>query len=121
MKIIVLSLFCLVIATDSFSQIGSNQSEISSNKSFFAQCLINNLTDENVDELKERLNLYTELKTIRINVEEKRLFIITNPIEIVNNSILLGWIGDFSDTISCIEIGVWGVDQVSTFPFANCD
>lgn len=121
MKIIVLSLFCLIIANDSFSQIGSNQSENSSNKSFFAQCLINNLTDENVDELKARLNLYTELKTIRINVEEKRLFIITNPIETLTNSILTGWIGDFSNTISCIEIGVWGVDQVSTFPFANCE
>ncbi len=121
MKIIALSLFFTALINVSFSQTESNHQENSSNKSFFTQCLINDLTDENVAELKARLSTHTELKTIRVNVEEKRLFIITNPIEIVTNSILLGWIGDFSNAISCIEIGVWGVDQVSTFPFSNCE
>lgn len=121
MKIITLFLFFSIFVNVSFSQTENNHQEHSSDKSFFTQCLINNLTEDNVDELKTRLSLYTELKTIRINVEEKRLFIITNPIETLNNSILLGWIGDFSNAVSCIEIGVWGVDEVSTFPFSNCE
>ncbi|MBC9811147.1 hypothetical protein H9Y05_01550 [Crocinitomicaceae bacterium CZZ-1] len=121
MKIIALSFFFTALINVSFSQTTSDHQENSSNKLFFTQCLINNLTEANMDELKARLSANTEIKTIRINPEEKRLFILTNPIETLNNSILLGWIGDFSDTISCIEIGVWGVDQVSTFPFSNCE
>ncbi|MGY8926073.1 MAG: hypothetical protein ACKVJC_02130 [Flavobacteriales bacterium] len=43
-----------------------------------------------------------------------------NLSEISKNEVL-AWFEEYSETVSCVQIGVKGIDKIEPYPFTNCD
>ena len=106
---ILFSLFFTVI----FSQ---NQN----NSVLFAQCYFDIPNEQTMLDLEKDLRLHPNTNIVRLDYISQRAFIITQGVNSLTNEEFKSWFVSFSNTINCIQIGVYGVDKIDPYPFTNC-
>ncbi len=111
-------IFILILA-GTFS--ASSQQVSSSNSKYFAQGLIDINSDQEIAALEQTMRLNPVFEIVRLDIPTKRFFLIINSSSNISESILKDWFGDYSDSLFCIQIGVYGIDAVNPFPFTDCD
>ncbi len=112
MKIIIPILFILSFNT-SFSQTQTNSV-------LFAQCYFDIQNEQTMLDLEASLRLHPNTNVVRLDYISQRAFIITQGLNSLSNDEFRVWFENFSSTVNCIQIGVYGIDEISPYPFTNC-
>lgn len=100
------------------AQNGRNNSSI---PVYFAQGYFTLTPGQDLEHLKNELDLNANVESYRFELEHNLFTVITKDLESFNKTILLDWFGYFVSEVSCTQIGVQGVDQRGGFPFQNCN
>jgi hypothetical protein len=87
----------------------------------FAQCLIQIDSQESLDNLNESLHANPYIKIVRLDWLTKRVFVLTKDLESLDAESFRSWFGEYGDGLSCLQIGVYGIDRMNAFPFTNCE
>ncbi|MBU2018956.1 MAG: hypothetical protein KJ941_04855 [Bacteroidetes bacterium] len=110
-----------ICATLSSLAYGQTNSAVKSNGSaFFAQGMFSLESDELL-ETEKSLKENPNVKLVRLDVYSNRFFILTENIQALNQQELRSWFGPYGKSISCLQIGIHGLDEVASFPFINCN
>ena len=96
-------------------------SQTAQTPNFFAQCLLDISTDEQADELSTILRENPYVQVARVDWPTKRVFILTKDISHFTETNFNSWLGVFSSSATCIQIGLHGTDRVNPYPFTNCN
>lgn len=87
---------------------------------FFAQCMVNITDETSFRELEESIRQNPYASVVRLDWVTKRAFIITKDLTQFNEQDFLSWFGESAANISCVQTGVFGVDEIAKYPFTNC-
>ncbi len=110
--------FILLFITLSFSY---SFSQNQTNTSLFAQCLFTIETQQELDRLQNELYLsHPNIEMVRLDIHTQRSLFIINTDTLTEDE-FKSWFGEFESTVKCIQIGVYGVDVMNTYPFSNCN
>jgi hypothetical protein len=90
-------------------------------KKFFSQGIIQIEDKNSILELEKKIRNNKDLSVVRLDPTSKQFFIITNSSIELNESILKQMFLENGKDLKCINIGVYGVDEILTFPFKNCN
>ncbi len=112
------ALLGMIILFGSF--FGFSQSTQESSTTLFGQCMVEVQNQEEMKTLEDQLKLNPYVKTVRLDYTTQRAFILTKNIESLNEVDFTSWFSQYSSKVRCIQIGVYGVDTIATFPFENC-
>lgn len=113
-------LFSLLILFASHSAFGQQQNS-QTDVRLFAQCLFSISTQAELDALT--YDLYAtnpNIEMVRLDLNTQRALIITANIEELSEQDFVSWFGEHSSSVSCVQIGVYGVDTMNPYPFTNC-
>lgn len=88
---------------------------------FFAQCALNDMTAEECDQLNTQLKNNPDVMVVRVDPLSNTLFLLTQNVSSLNQTTFDGWLGEFSDNYTCLNIGVRGVDMIKPNPKQGCD
>ena len=88
---------------------------------FFGQCKIELNSAEQANELAETLREIPYIKTVRVDWLTKRIILITKDLNEFSEASFKAWLGDFAPLVSCIQIGLHGIDAIQPYPFTNCN
>ena len=90
-----------------------------------------------IDEEDDETELYSKIAALRLQLrrykelasaaqkrneewETERLELTKETNELLEDE-LRSWFGEFSESVRCIQIGVYGVDKIDKYPFENCE
>ena len=113
-------LLSLLILFSSFSVFGQQQNPPTDTR-LFAQCLFSISTQAELDALT--YDLYAtnpNIEMVRLDLNTQRALVITANIEELSEQEFTSWFSEHSSTVSCIQIGVYGIDTMNPYPFTNC-
>lgn len=99
-----------------FSQVETGESEIN----LFAQGILQMESDQEMIDLEREMRMNPYVQVVRLDRASKRFFLLSVGLEELSEEDLRSWFGKFGDQVKCVQIGVQGVDAVSSFPFVNC-
>jgi len=98
---------------------GQQQNEPTDTR-LFAQCLFSISTQAELDALTNDMYGNPNIEAVRLDLNTQRALVITANLTSLSESDFQSWFGTYSSTISCIQIGVYGVDVMEQYPFTNC-
>lgn len=112
----------LLFAFGCFSFMGMAQSESNQTNTpaFFAQCLMNVTTESELTALENQLRAIPYVRVVRVDIPTHRLFLITKDLNALTVNDFNSWMGTYSSSYDCLQIGLHGVDPVNPYPFTNC-
>ena len=87
----------------------------------FAQCHFSIDNQEEMMILQDNIRLNSNIGLVRLDFNTQRAFILTKGLEHLSNDELASWFENFGETLSCIQIGIKGIDQIAKYPFVNCE
>jgi len=61
------------------------------------------------------------VQVVRLDAYSNRFFILTKHMSAFTEADLRSWLGAYGDELTCIQIGIHGVDPVAPFPFTSCN
>ena len=108
-----LTIFALVIAPSLFAQ--------QDDPVLFAQCVFIIQDETELRSVEAEIREHPNVKIVRLDQNTQRAFILTKDIEQLSEKELRSWFGDYSDSVRCIQIGVYGLDKIDHYPFENCE
>ena len=88
--------------------------------SFFGQCMLNIESDDEIRQLENEMRQNPYLKVVRLDTHTKRAFVLTKELNSLNEEDFASWFSQYAETLYCIQIGRYGVDQIKPFPFQDC-
>ena len=87
---------------------------------YFAQCHFV-ITDNNeMVAFNETMKLNTNIEMVRLDHNTQRALILTHGLSDFTEQDLISWFGIHGSTLTCVQIGVYGVDTIEPYPFTNC-
>jgi hypothetical protein len=98
----------------------SNSVSNSTAVSYFAQAMYNYTTDEALMVLESNLKTNPYVKLIRLDKNSKTLFLITKDVNEFDLSILEAWLTTEHESVSCVHIGIYGLDELKNYPNEAC-
>jgi hypothetical protein len=113
-------LFSLLILFATHSVLGQQQNPPTDVR-LFAQCLFSISTQSELDALT--YDLYStnpNIEMVRLDLNTQRAFFVTANLEELSVQDFTSWFGEHSSTVSCVQIGIYGVDTMNPYPFTNC-
>ena len=111
-----LSVIMVLSLSVSYGQLANQQTS----SDLFAQGMINISSDQEMIDLEQEMRFHSNIQIVRLDRNSHRFFILTTNISSLTYNELISWFGEYSDNISCVQIGVHGIDTVNPFPFTNC-
>jgi len=99
----------------------SSYSQIENHPTLFAQCMIQIDSKPEMDSLQALIRQNPHTNIVRLDWNTKRVFLLTQDIDTLSIAEFKSWFGDYSNKLTCIQIGVHGVDVVNPYPFTNCE
>ena len=106
----------LLVTTISFGQ----QESQAVPADLFAQGMLNLESDQEMIDLEQEMRLNPNLQVVRLDRNSNRFFILTYDVAELSEEDMLSWFGSYAELVTCIQIGVHGVDTPNPFPFTNC-
>ncbi len=119
MKLLLTISFMLVLGV-SFGQ-STQASTQPSDVRLFAQSMFSINTQAELDQLTN--SIYTnhpEVEMVRLDLLTQRAFVVTTGLQSLSESDFISWFEVHANSVSCVQIGVYGVDAMNPFPFTNC-
>lgn len=116
MKLLV-TLFAVLALSTSFGQTQSNNY---TDTRLFAQCLFSISTQAELDQLTNEMYNNPNIEMVRLDLNTQRALVITANLEELSEQDFKSWFGTYSSTVSCVHIGVYGIDPMMQYPFTNC-
>lgn len=87
----------------------------------FAQCHFSIPDAADMLMLEENIKDLPSSTLVRLDFNSQRAFILTKGIDTLSINEFSSWFENFSETISCVQIGIKGIDQIAKYPFENCN
>lgn len=88
----------------------------------FAQCLFDIPTQAELDQMTYNIYLnHPDVEMVRLDLNTQRAFVITTGSNPLTESDFISWFEQYSGTVSCVQVGVYGVDAMNPYPFTNCN
>ena len=112
------SLVFIFIAYFSVAQVNASQN----GTQFIAQfTYLENLSDQQVDQIEQNLQQNTNIRMARVDRITKGVFIVTNELSQLDESMTNSWLGVSFPVIDCFRNGVYRVDDVIPFDENFCN
>ncbi len=108
-------LFIIFFSSHFMAQEQNNQP-----KPYFAQSLFQIENQEDMLRIEQLIRQHPNVKVARLDFPTQRAFILFHSETLISASEYRSWFQEYAETISCVQIGLHGVDQVNPFPFNNC-
>ncbi|MCJ8291239.1 MAG: hypothetical protein MJK07_15805 [Flavobacteriales bacterium] len=92
-----------------------------SNAQLFAQCMFDIPNQAELDQLT--FDIYTnhpDVEMVRLDLNTQRAFVVTTGSLPLSESDFISWFDQYSGTVNCVQVGVYGVDAMNPYPFTNC-
>ncbi len=87
---------------------------------YFAQCMVNITDEEMFRSIESNIRLNPNVEVVRLDWETKRAFVLTTNLNSFTDADFEAWFGSNTINISCVQTGVYGVDEIAKYPFTNC-
>lgn len=87
---------------------------------FFAQCMLNLQTEQELTAVETHLKAIPYVNVVRVDIHTKRLFLITKNLSSFSSNEFNSWMVGYLEKVSCLQIGLHGVDAINPYPFTNC-
>lgn len=87
---------------------------------YFAQCLFDIQNQETLLELEEQIRSNPSIKIVRLSGDMQFAFLITQGLSSFTESDFRALFGEYGKTLTCIQIGIDGIDERNQYPFTNC-
>lgn len=113
MKAVIL---CLLLCT-----FGTAYSQYSATTVLFIQCYFEIPSKLEMLQLEVDLRNHPKTKLVRLDFHSQRAFILTKNLSEISKNEVLAWFEEYSETVSCVQIGVKGIDKIEPYPFTHCD
>lgn len=112
----ILFALCFIVINSAISY-----SQEETNTVLFAQChfSITNATDMLI--LEENIKALPNSTLVRLDFNSQRAFILTKGIDSLTAMEFSSWFENYSETVSCVQIGIKGIDEIAKYPFENCN
>ena len=121
MKLILTISFMLALGV-SFGQSQQTTTTQQTNAQLFAQCLFDIPTQAELDQLTYNIYLnHPDVEMVRLDLNTQRALIITTGALSLTETDLISWFEQYAGSVSCVQIGVYGVDTMNPYPFTNCN
>ena len=118
MKLIVSFIAVLCLSTSFAQTQTSNPNPVVRH---FAQCMFSITDQTQLDALTvDFYNNHPEVETVRFDMSTQRALVITTGLTSLTEADFTSWFGQHSSTVNCVQIGVYGVDTMNSYPFTNC-
>ncbi len=116
-----MKLLLSILIASSVSLTFAQQQNQPNDTRLFAQCLFSISTQAELDALTyEMYQSHPDIEMVRLDLNTQRALVITANITDLSEEEFRTWFGSYSSTVSCIQIGVYGVDAMNPYPFTNC-
>ena len=87
----------------------------------FAQCMFDIPNQADLDQLTfDIYSNHPDVEMVRLDLNTQRALVITTGGLPLSESDLISWFDQYSGTVNCVQIGVYGVDAMDPYPFTNC-
>ncbi len=86
----------------------------------FAQGIFSVEDIDTMHELEQDLREHPGVGLVRLDWNTQRFLILSNEFESLTEEELRSWFGEYGDSLSCIQIGIKGIDVMQQYPFPNC-
>lgn len=100
---------------------GLSFAQNSAKKTYFAQCALSNLTQENFVQLEAQIKANPDVLVVRLDPISNTLFLLTKESESFSIVEFNNLLGVFVANATCVNIGVRGVDFIKPNPKQNCN
>lgn len=101
-----------------FAQVAMTQTETP--PQYFAQCLFDISDPSEVAALEEKLRNHPNVRVVRLQYDLKYALLITQGLNDFSEADFKSWFGAHGDKLTCIQIGVDGIDTRNQYPFSDC-
>lgn len=110
-------MFVLGVSFGQSTQASAPQSEVR----LFAQSMFSISTQAELDLLTNAIYTnHSEVEMVRLDLISQRAFVVTTGLQSLSESDFISWFEGHANSVSCVQIGVYGVDAMNPFPFTNC-
>ena len=107
-----LLIFVVLIASNLFAQ--------QENPTLFAQCVFVIADEIELLQVETQIKEHPNVQLVRLDHNTQRAFILTKDIEHLTEQELKSWFNTYSESVRCVQIGVYGIDEIDLYPFENC-
>lgn len=123
LKLIIFCTACLSTLPVLSQNLAQNSNSVapSGSKHLFAQGMLNMDDEAAIREREAEMRNNPFIQVVRLDVFSKRFFILTRGLDHLSESELQTWFSEDASEISCVQIGIHGIDKVNPFPFENCN
>lgn len=87
----------------------------------FAQCVFEIGDETELRTVESEIRNHPNIEIVRLDYPSQRAFLLTKNLEELSEDEFKSWFGEFSESVRCMQIGVYGVDEIDQYPFENCD
>ena len=98
----------------------AQQTQQQPSETLFAQCMFDIQDETELNNLMAAMNQHPNAQMVRLDMYSQRAFVLTQGISTLSITDFKSWFGSYGATVSCVQIGVYGVDTMDPFPFTNC-
>jgi hypothetical protein len=78
------------------------------------------MDEEMFRSIEANIRLNPNVEVVRLDWETKRAFVLTKNLTSFTDADFEAWFGSNTINISCVQTGVYGVDEIARYPFTNC-
>lgn len=115
MRLLTLIVFLVVFGGLNAQNQVNTQSEIQ----HFAQCLFEIPNQTEMLQLEADLKNAPFMEMVRLDFHTQRALIITYGLNSLTEADVVNWFEQYAPSVHCVQVGVYGVDTMNTYPF-NC-
>lgn len=92
-----------------------------SNAQLFAQCMFDIPNQAELDQLTfDIYSNHPDVEMVRLDLNTQRAFVVTTGSLPLSETDFISWFNQYSGTVNCVQVGVYGVDAMNPYPFTNC-
>lgn len=111
-------MFALGVSIGQTQPTSTNQQ---TNARLFAQCMFDISTQAELDQLTfDIYSNHPDVEAVRLDLNTQRALVITTGDAPLSESDFVSWFNQYSGTVNCVQVGVYGVDAMNPYPFTNC-
>lgn len=103
-----------------FQTINAQSSE-SQSLTLFAQGMFSTEDADATATIESTLSANPNISIVRLDNSSGRFLVLTQNISTLTESQVRSWFGELGESLTCIQIGVHGVDKRNSFPFTECN
>lgn len=114
------TLVCLFILCFYFA-VNGQTSTTTALPTYFVQAQVNELTNQEIRDYEQVLRSNPYVAQARIDVTNGQVLVVTSGLSSLTESDFRSWLNLNDEKLSCVFVGIYGVDVFKAYPFINCN